>query len=185
MTPQTKNANNLRFNRQSAFTLIELMISLGLFSMVIVVITSLFIQTVKAERLVTNRVAAIDNVALAIEQIAREIRTGVKFKEQGNKDGIETDELEFTNDNAERVRYRLNNGAIEKSVGGDDDFLPITSSSIEIDKLVFRIMSEPGNFPPRITVIIRAKGPKGLFELPLNLETTIDARLIYYQPEAI
>jgi len=166
-------------NRCLAFTLVEMLISLGLFSMVIIVIVSIFIQSVKSERLVTNQAAALDNLGLTIEEIAREARTGINFPDT-NQYEVSTPPvlLEFTNYHLEVVRYRLNNSRIEKKVD-DENYLPLTSANVKVSKLNFLVQKkiDARKFTPRVTVAMEAETPSGA---PLNLQTTVGARLINY-----
>ncbi len=169
------------------FTLMELMIALGIFVIVIIVVVSIFIHSVKINRTISKRIAAIDNVSLVVEQIAREIRTGVRF---GQLDGLGTgqirnidgkfgDGFSFVNYKGETVNYQLDDGVIKKRVKlGDNmihDFLPITSANVKINRLIFLSSFQP----PRITIVVEASG--GPFAKPLNLQTTVGARLIYYK----
>lgn len=162
------------------FTLIELMVAMGLFLTVTTLIVSFFIQSSRAERAVAGRVSAIDNVALAIEGIAREIRTGSGFQTVSDPGGRRVDSLAFTNYRGESVVYRLNNASIEKSVNGGLSFMKLTSGSVKIVNLSFWMLQKSTDgaksFPPRITIVSQAQGP---FEGSFNLQTTVGSRLAY------
>lgn len=161
------------------FTLAELLAAMAVFSLVILIAGAIFTQSIRSSRIIASRAAAVDNVSLAIERIAREIRTGVEFPQAVGIDagGRSYPELEFINYHDRRVAYRLINNAIFKGAWNpDSDGLRITSDNVRITKLNFHIMGEP----PRITIMIEAKGPP--LETPLNLQTTVGARLIYYRP---
>ncbi len=161
------------------FTLMELMIALGIFVIVIIVVVSIFIHSVKINRTISKRIAAIDNVSLVVEQIAREIRTGVRFGQIREIDGKVGEGFSFVNYKGETVNYKLSGGVIKKRVRlGDNmihDFLPITSANVKINRLIFLSSFQP----PRITIVVEASG--GPFAKPLNLQTTVGARLIYYK----
>ncbi len=160
------------------FTLIELMVAMGIFTTVLVVVTSLFLQSSKAQRLVAKRAAAIDNVSLAVEQIARELRTGSNISVIENINRV--NELRFTNYKGEKVVYRLGkkeaNSFIEKSSDNGVSFLPLTTVDIKMNLLDFKSISYG---IPRITILTEAEGP---FESKFNLQTTVSARLLYYRP---
>ncbi len=166
--------------RRTGFTLIELMVAMGLFITVITVIVSLFLQSSRAERVVAKRAAAIDNVALAIEQIAREIRTGTDFPVVTEAGGRGFPEFNFTNYLGQKVVYRGTNGAIEKSTDNGLSFLRLTSENVKITRFGFWVLEKSAdgtkNFTPRITVVAQAQGP---FESPFNLQTTVEGRLIF------
>ncbi len=162
------------------FTLIELIVAMGLFLTVTTLIVSFFIQSSRAERAVAGRVSAIDNVALAIEGMAREIRTGSGFQAVSDPGGRKVGNLAFTNYHGQSVVYRLMNTSIEKSTDGGLSFMKLTSESVKIVNLSFWIFQRSADgakvFPPRITIVSQAQGP---FEGSFNLQTTIGARLVY------
>ncbi len=169
--------------RKEGFTLIELMVAMGLFVTVITVIVSLFLQASRSERVVARRAAAIDNVSLAVEQMAREVRTGYDFPTITDPGGRKVTELTFTNYRGQRVVYRMNVNAIEKSINGGTTFSRLTSENIKINRLDFLLKEKSNNglknFTPRVTILAEAVGP---FEGTFNLETTVSSRLIYYRP---
>lgn len=168
--------------QSKGFTLAELLVAMAIFSLIILIAGAIFVQSIRSGRIITGRAAAFDNVALTIEQIAREVRTGVDFPEakRVGSGGGKFNQLEFTNYHNKEVVYRLetNSGAVQKSVNAGN-FISITSSSVKITRLNFHIMGDSDGLPPRITIFIEAEGP---FEAPLNLQTTVGARLIYYKP---
>jgi prepilin-type N-terminal cleavage/methylation domain-containing protein len=178
--------------KQQGFTLVELIVAMSLFSIIVVVISGIFMQTVKFQKIVANRAAAIDNLGLAMEEIARGTRTGVKFTELdrvGRDSSVGVTELEFENYKTppEIVRYYFNrdDGRIYKEIVGKVDPLPITSSNIEITDLKFILRGKNSSsstqgdkIPPRITISMTAKG---IYSEPFTLQTTVGARLIYYK----
>lgn len=168
--------------QSKGFTLAELLVAMAVFSLIILIAGAIFVQSVRSGRIITGQAAAFDNVALAIEQMAREIRTGVRFPqaEEVDRGGRSYPELKFTNYHGHKVAYRLINNILFKGTWEPDfDGVGITSSSVKITRLNFYIMGDSDKLPPRITVVIEAEGP---FETPLNLQTTVGARLIYYRP---
>lgn len=181
--------------KQQGFTLIELIVGMSIFSIVVVVISGIFTQTVKFQKIVANRAAAIDNLGLAMEEMVRGIRTAVSF------DSLESGPLlSFTDYENRKITYALSspdpaNGdkkQVEKSINpGYTIPLPITSSNINITGLYFFIQGrnspfplgdprrrDSSNIPPRITISMTAAG---IYSEPFTLQTTVGARLIYYQ----
>lgn len=169
--------------KKRGFTLIELMVAMGLFATVLTFIVSLFLQSVRAERVVAKRAAAIDNVSLAVEQMAREIRTGSNFPSVPANGEQKSNTLSFTNYKGEKVIYRLMGDVIEKRTNDGADFLPLSSQNVKIKRLDFWMMDKSSDglkrFTPRITIIVQAEGP---FESPFNLQTSVGGRLLYFTP---
>lgn len=67
------------FNRKNGFTLIELLVAMGIFVIVISIVSVSFIQGLRTQRSIIALMEANDNVSLVLEQMAREIRTGYQF----------------------------------------------------------------------------------------------------------
>jgi prepilin-type N-terminal cleavage/methylation domain-containing protein len=161
------------------FTLIELLVAIGLFAIVVSIAAGGITRMLRTQRQVLSLISANSNASLAIEQIAREIRTGFDFCVNGNN-CASSSQLTFTNANADQVSYDLIGGAIERSVNGGA-FSPLTASNISIQRLSFSLFgNNPSDgYPPRITVSIGVS-PKaiGVSNVVTNLETTISARQI-------
>jgi type IV fimbrial biogenesis protein FimU len=64
---------------QKGFTLIELLVTVGLFMIIITIAVGGFTNAIRTQRQVSSLISAQSNVSLALEQMAREIRTGYLF----------------------------------------------------------------------------------------------------------
>ena len=158
-------------NSRYAFTFAELLVAMGLFSVAVSIAVGGFVQALRTQRRVIALIAANSNASLAIEQIAREIRTGTNFECVG---GIVTcSELRFRNAEGDTAIYRLFEGALERGSGGN--FEQVTASNVNIRSLSFELLSNP-SYPPRVTIAlgvsVRAPGEPGV----TNLQTTVSAR---------
>jgi len=74
-------ASNMKkiFNSQKGFTLIESLVSVGIFSVVVSIAAGGFVQALQTQRQLEGLISANSNAGLVIEQMAREIRTGRAF----------------------------------------------------------------------------------------------------------
>src|SRR3989344_8454344 len=122
------------------FTLIELIVSFSIFIVLITLTTATFAQTLKTQRIVGSLSVAMNEVSFVTEQMAREIRTGTKFK---NIDS-EGKTIQFINANDEQVVYRYKeidkrNKRIERcflpsgTEGECSNYEALTSPEVEID----------------------------------------------------
>lgn len=138
--------------KKNGFTLVELIVAFGLFSIIVAVASGGFIQIIRSYRVAAALMAANDSMALTIEQMAREMRTGYNFCKIA--DSLEP-KIQFVNANNEVVRYRLNSSgnsrAIERAVSdisapvnfencsnADDQWFnyePITATNVAVAKL--------------------------------------------------
>lgn len=63
----------------SGFTLIELLIAIALFSIVVEIAASGFVNALRTQRQISSLISAESNVTLVLEQMSREVRTGYLF----------------------------------------------------------------------------------------------------------
>ncbi len=137
--------------RNTGFTVVELIVAMGLFMTIIVVAVGAYIQVIKTQGIVTDVMAANDNASLVMEQMAREIRTGKKFIASNNS------ELTFLNDTKNCVLYKfIGDGIARKEVPGLDGLRrekrcetleygqmePLTAPTVVIKEGSFLIKSE-------------------------------------------
>ena len=160
--------NNIR-----GFTLIEVIIVLGIFVILISIAIGGFIDSLRGQRVVVGLMEINDNMGLVLEQMSREIRLGYNFVPAASQ-------LQFQNSKGEDVLYKLNlegddsnprKYSIERSVNGAV-FEPITAENIKIANFNVVVCGENidfisfplpncgagGIFQPRITLSMRITG---------------------------
>lgn len=175
--------NKRKLNR--GFTLIESLVAVGLFGLIISVAVGGFVKALRTQSQVTALLAANGNASLAIEQIAREIRTGYNFKKCASPNlqfGF-CEDLEFTNSSGRAVVYEVDSdngrGFIAKS---EDGGVPVrvTADNVDVKYMDFYMEGERkgDGEPPRITVSIGvAPGGGSVGEMSITrIQTTISAR---------
>lgn len=158
-------------NTRGGFTLVELLVAMGLFSLAISIAVGGFVSALRTQRQVVGLLAANSNASLAIEQIAREMRTGIGFTCLGVSPCTE---LSFKNAQGADVTYRLRDGGIERGIG--PDFERMTAENVEVRELSFTLLGFP-DYPPRITIAVAIGTPiRGIEESVTNLQTTVSSR---------
>jgi prepilin-type N-terminal cleavage/methylation domain-containing protein len=184
---KTENKKRIKMKGEAGFTLMEMMVALGVFSTIVTITASIFLGTLRDARYVSSQAAAVDNAGLIIEQIAREVRTGSSFSVPNGT----SDRLEFINYHSRFTRYMFSEIGGKKRIskcegascaGNSDPGEPLTSESIDVEGSfhITDFSGDPnGRTTPRITVVAGVKDARGN---PLtNIQTTISARLIYYK----
>lgn len=143
-------------SRKQGFTLIEMIVSLGLFTIILFIATSAFLTVVNADRKSRAVRIATDNLNLALEDMQRRIRTGSYYwcgtggesslvAVQNCLSGSNT--LSFTEQDGSRTTYFVSSGVIKRqTVSGSID---VTSTEISITSLKFIVQGS-------------ALGPSGL-----------------------
>ncbi len=166
-----------RNDARSGFTLPELLVSMGLFLIVVSIVAGAFVQSLRTQRASVELIAVNDNVSLILEQIAREIRTGIGFFSP------DISELRFTNAKNQAVVYRLNmeRGTIEKSIDGGLNYESMTASNVNVKRFDFVVAGTAflDKLQPRVTISLSVAGRSKLLEdVNTNLQTTISPRLL-------
>jgi prepilin-type N-terminal cleavage/methylation domain-containing protein len=168
----------------SGFTLIELMVSVAIFAIVTLITSGSFIVLANIYRKVQSNRAIIDNLNLAMDTMALQIREGrdYRFVNCGsntinkcikfNEYMISGDKYEFVDE----VMYYVGAGdnVLYQKYNKEPLAIPLTSKEITVDDLSF-IPST--NRPQRVTVIIKgeAHNKEGLSS-DFLLQTTLTQR---------
>lgn len=168
------------FKEQQGFTLLELIVAIGIFSVAATISVSTLIFLASAQRKAINLQNAHDNIRFALEFIAREIRTGDTYLAGCDWALGGCSNFSFrqtlTNDT---VEFRLHNGVVEKSINAGP-YLPITDPKRSITKLRFYVSGVGLSEQQKVTIVMEVKtGIEGSREAALlNLQTTVSRRKI-------
>ncbi len=160
------------------FTMIELLVAIALFSIVVSIAVGGLVNAIRIQRQIAALIAANSNASFALEQIARDVRTGSDFS-GANCSGQQCSELDFMNAFGQATSYRLRSGKIEKGTNGA--FQPVTGDNTAVQYLSFTLIGNlPGDgYPPRIIITLgvspssAAGGASGIIS---GIETTVSAR---------
>ena len=163
--PSTLNPNR-------GFTMVEVIIGMFLFITVISASTTVFINAMRTQRAIVALLAVQSNISLAIEQIAREVRTGENFS-------LDSEGLAFTNAKDQKVIYRKNGDFIEKVVDGAAGRM--TADNVVVGKLKFILK---GNLPtdgrpPQVTILMSFSPKNSIMkDVTADIQTTISSRVL-------
>jgi len=116
-------------SRRAGFTLVELIVAFGIFSTIIAIAAGSFVRSLRMQRVSLQLMAVNDNMAITLEQMMREMRTGYHFctndsnlsvadpSVQAQCAALDNDEIQFVTAGNVVVRYRFRDNAIQKGVG--------------------------------------------------------------------
>lgn len=151
---------------QSGFSLIELLVSMTIFTIVVTMSTGTLLILIDANSKAQNMQSVMSNVTFAIDSMAREIRTGSNYVCRSNQadiddrddtldcgDGypylsiVEAGDSLTGGEVSQRVSYYfdpdyngVDDGAILRRIGDDDDlWLPITATNVNIKDMEFSV----------------------------------------------
>ncbi len=132
------------------YTLLELIVSLGIFSVVMLVVTGAYLTLISLDRQAraNNQLAA--TLSFAVDSMARSIRTGTDYacNDSASSPNCERGtSISFANTEGERVEYLLKTEGTRGSIGQclagssctDSTAIALTDSRIDIDTLHFYV----------------------------------------------
>jgi len=175
-------------NRSKGFTIVEMLVAMSLFTVIISITTSIFIRSLRTQRYANALLAANSNASLAMEQMARDIRTGSKFCQDtgsvtdcGNIINGAYEKLSFSSATRGTITYArdASSGALTQTIYGKE--APITASNVTVKKLSFYVQGNILNDSQaaRITIVLQISAPGTPFaDSAINLQTTVSSRNI-------
>lgn len=136
----------LRHSTQSGFTLIEMIVSIALFSFVMLATTTVLLSVVDANHKAQGLKTTINNLSLTLESIARNLRTGSGYNVTGFGQGdcptsSWHEGISYTDQYGSNVIYRQEGGSIEISKGGAS-YAVMTAPEITIQRFCFFVSGE-------------------------------------------
>lgn len=189
--------NKKRFNKKLGFTVIEMVVSLGLFSSVLSISVGALLSMINSNRKTQSLRSAMDNLNLATEEMSRSIIQGRTYHcgESGeiwkassscNSEGDTFFAFEAHDGSStisDQIVYKLDatNGRLQKSINSGTDFKDVTAPSIKIDNLKFYVYgSDPLNKEvPRVVITIGGTaGTKESTRSSFNIQTTASQRAL-------
>lgn len=172
------------------FTLIEMMVTITIFSIVIGVILGIFISGVQQQRIALTGQVLLDQTSYALEYMSRALRMARKellspacLSQNGLNYEITRSGagLKFINhlQNDDCQEFFLESGQLKYWKKSTGETLPLTSNKLEIAQLKFNLAGESqgDNLQPRVTIFSEVKG-KGTLEASqrIKIQTTISQR---------
>ena len=179
--------------KNKGFTLIEMLVSMTLFSFVVTIALGALFTILKVNEKTKVIKLVVNNLSIALEGMSREIRVGYdytcnnintdkcsKFKFK-TKDGCDSF-YEF--DNSQKTIYKkitkkpLGGGSCSE---GDVTKVAIVGSDIDINELKFRTVGlGPGGAQPRVLISLRGIVSRETLinDEVFNIQTTISQRKI-------
>ncbi len=172
-----------RFAR--GFTLIEVIVAMAIFSVILLILSETFVQTLNAERRALNIQQVEENISFALESMAKEVRLSTIDVSTANNTCPDNQltELGMTNQDGDHVRYFVSDdGTLHRSVklgdGSDDDRI-LSSNAVVFDKLGFCAQGIGADgIIPKITFLGRVHSANSHQEASLEFQTTVASRLL-------
>ena len=156
---------------KKGFTMIELLVAMGLFVVVMGIASTVFVQSLRAQRSIVALMAANDNASLSLEQMMREIRTGSNFLTNNDQ----TELVFFSQRQKDEVTYYWNK--TEETI--EKNGVALTSKNVAVKYLYFDLFGAGPNDSASTRVVIRlgvSSNEKQAVDIITNLQTTVSSR---------
>src|SRR3989344_3845933 len=168
---------DIKLKFKTGFTLIELIVALGVFMVVMTIILSAFLNIMDIQKKTEAFRKVNDNLNFALEAMMREIREGKDYCFLGCSYGS----FVFKNKDAETITYALNkansdDGYVERKVGTEPDRQRMTSNGINVTNLSFSVRGNglDDKEQPLVTISISGiSGIKEKWKSNLDLQATV------------
>ncbi len=180
----------------SGFTLIEVLVSMSIFSIVMLVATGAVFSVIEANRKSHSLKSVMTNLNFALESMMRDIRVGTRYACDGSGDcpispgarflykanrDVDGDSFYDPLDNNDQIEYALSGGRIEKRIyGTSPSTYPITAEEITITDLKFYVIGT-GNSDgkqPKVVFTISGYSGAGNSKSDFNIQTTVSQRAL-------
>lgn len=168
--------------KNKGFTLIEMLVSLAIFSVLIVTIMSTFVKGLYYQKRVSEMQTVEREGAYLMETVSREVRMAshINDDQQGHRD---VPELEFTDHGGKSVQYCHSKDNVCSSSGGtafsikrDGVLQQINSPSVRITELNFFTSDSFATAQPLITISMTIQSVKEP-NVSTVLQTSVAMRL--------
>lgn len=148
--------------KEKGFTLIELMVSITLFSVVLVVTLGTIITIADSNKKARSLMSVMNNLNFSIDSMTRSIKSGKITSGTGVSGGgncFTTEQINYDDEgtfNREQVSYCFvedgDQGRIDKTVGGNT--IALTSPDVDIDFLDFKAFTGGSSNQPRVSIVL-------------------------------
>lgn len=186
------------YTKQAGFSLIELLVSMTIFSIVITMATGTLLVLIDANSKAQNKQQILNNLTIGVDSMSREIRTGYNYfcasTQQATAPGenavqdcsggtylaiVEAGDS-LTQGAGPRIEYYYNAiaGTIERRLPGGT-WLPITASNVDITvaEFIVRNTSKTDDEQPTVTIYIEGTaGDLAEVESDFVIQTSVTQR---------
>ncbi|HBB56450.1 TPA: hypothetical protein DEW47_01980 [Patescibacteria group bacterium] len=161
-------------NPNAGFTLIELIVALGLFAVVMTISMGAFLNISDIQKKSESLRNVSDNMSFTIEMMTRDIREGRGYICSPSPCSV----FSFTDVDDKSVTYELKEDNQQKYIMRDNS--RITSQDVNVSSLIFTVRrAGPSDGQPFVTIYVGGvTDSKQKLKSSLNLQTSVSQRKI-------
>lgn len=172
-----------RTSHLHAFSLIEIMVSVALFSVVMVISVGSLLIMIDANRKAQALQSVMNNLNFALESMVRNARVGTDFHcvpgvsitppsdietprdcEEGGALFAFEGQFGTSGDSTDQIVYRVNGTQLERSTDGGGSFIAVTAPEVVIDTLTFYVRGAPRGDERQPHMVVTIQGRAGVNE---------------------
>lgn len=175
-----------RQKKSRGFTLVELLVATGIFTVIAVFATGALIIVFESNRKSNSVQTLMTNLNSGLENMSREIRFGETYHCGAAgaltqpRDCILGDDFISFEFEGEQISYRRNGNTIERRIGMGGSWSEYISGNIEVETLKFYVSgtNTSDNLQPRVTVVFagQAGGPTAQGGSSFVIQNTLTQR---------
>lgn len=162
---------------KKGFTLVEMLVTIAIFSIVVSTTIGFFLSAVRAQRKNFANQEILDQISYVLEYMGRALRmankdlTGSCISSGYNYYQIPNG-IKFLDSEGNCTEYYLENNQLKKKIG--TEIWQLTSPKIKINQFKINLLgqSQQDNLQPRLTIFIEAEKGEG----KIQIQTTISQR---------
>jgi len=149
--------------KSRGYTLIELMVAVGLFALIMTLVSGAYLLMISLTRQAQGMATGIDNLSFALETMTRTIRTGAYYNNSVDcLSGCTSFSVIDSNNNTVTYALNPNNSIIQTIVSASgvafQNNVPLTDPSVSVSTLIFYVSGTnkpPGDYnQPHVTITI-------------------------------
>lgn len=180
--------SSFKFHDKGGFTLVEILVALGIFSLVVSAAVGAFVGSSSSQKKTIELYDTQREASYLMETVSRELRmttklcndTSVDCAAKENQENNEDSDIEFKNYDGEWIIY-----CKADSFGGCDDVDGnyfardgeiINSSDVIIEDLTFYTSEDFGSTQPIVTIVMKVKST-GKYGTSITLQNSIAMRI--------
>ncbi len=176
-----------KIKKEKAFTLIEMLISISLFTIVVTISFSALFSIMNANAKAKTMKLVINNLNMAMESMTREIRVGYRYTcssapspTTNGTDCSGGGRIIFIAENGDKVAYRFSssNKTIERTRNGK--IVSLIGDDVNIEDLKFYVhgTGTGDNIQPRVLIVLKGAINRENEKTEFNIQTTVSQRKI-------
>jgi prepilin-type N-terminal cleavage/methylation domain-containing protein len=170
-----------------AFTLIEVMVAVSIFSIVMLISTGAIFSIVEANKKAHSVKSVMTNLNFALESMSRDIRVGSSYSCDAGSDCLDGGTSfgfkanrdvngDGIVDAGDDLLYSRNGSRIMRRAGSQPE-TAITASEIQVTNLKFYVTgSQSGGDQPKVLIVIQGYSGTSTTRSDFNIQTTVSQR---------